>query len=1236
MSIVPCSDEVDFDTLIKELSKELERRIVPKTFVFEVSCFTTNKNGELIIGTCEGSVHSIDPETLEDSCLGTRVHQRSVSQVLAIQNSNEMFTAGEDSLILYWRDKQIIDRYEAVSPIVHLYWDSSYLWIADLTDKITAVQFIENEELKPTKEFNLMKCNTKLCQISLYKGKKTILFYSGRTINFRYISENQEIMTINTEEVSALFFETKENLIIYAEKGLEAKVSNLRTEETVVLPESGGNWNFINTFEPNVIIMGGFGFNQEACCCKFWDLVSMTSIFVIKFNSDPLIYINCPDNQYFFLCTSNQDLIRIQKKENTVYQKLDIGEQVVNCFDYESGIIAASAGKVEYYIDDVIIHLYSAESQVQHIALRDNRLALHAGGAIGYIDLKSEGILHTVIEGKNSIEILAFGSSEDELIYVTSDGSGFTLNYYVISTNSVRKAYTLKDQKIYQIESVNGYTIYVTDWMIEFLSPDLTPLIGLSTFSKTNLKFCLNRQKNLLICAGDNEIVDIISLTWSSDPPRVLLEKGISSSFSTESKKRRAGIYIGFYKSISSIALNSDEEYLVVGKDDGIQFWYLKDEVLIWKFKFHAIRNMIIRTYSNLIYFTQDKSIFYIWDPSQERSTSETSENKNFNVKRFINKGIKKILRSKTYVSNFRFSLLGPGTSSLYFLAAIDEISRKKIRPKYNYRVYQWVAFPASVNMMHFFVHIKNQGLIEKAFLDGCPLIRMKDGRSPLSIALKFGNKELIEIVLKKIVEIAEVSPKILSSIEADLSTINTFSPPSLSKVYNLSFPIVTQKGLKNYGNLIDKSGVIIRSSSYMIDESKFLLLKGFDTLEEISIVYRVSAFRMNLALGSSDSLKFMNSLIDCTDNEVFRTQLVKSIILYKWKQVKNYVLMYDTVYVMSSLFILYYVGFSVRFTWFGTISIFILNSLFLAHEFLQLFIGFKSYLKSLWNMIDLARIISCYIFLIVKYKYFYNSEKAEFPEVIDKRFYQMIVIILVLFVLLRGLSFFELFDRTRSMIKVFRDVIKDSLVFLLLLAMTTLAFTCLFMILDDNLLFFDAFTTTYSINFGAFKIESYTRQADSSRFSYTLLACFLFATLINPLLMVNLLVSIFNDTFARLKENLVTEDLKALAELVSEHESLMLWRRWVHEKQFIQICSQENNDESQDEKRARKISHLADKVNLIKDEVKNIDLNAKKDIEWFGKMIADNRNQEIGLIEKIKSEENTLKNFIGRSKTLK
>jgi hypothetical protein len=549
-------------------------------------------------------------------------------------------------------------------------------------------------------------------------------------------------------------------------------------------------------------------------------------------------------------------------------------------------------------------------------------------------------------------------------------------------------------------------------------------------------------------------------------------------------------------------------------------------------------------------------------DPSIAKTLEKTREM--FNIKGVVKAGLQKFIR-RHQDEDFPFILLGPSSSSLYFLAAIEGISHKRIRSRYNYRVYQWVAFPDCINMLHVFVLLKNKALIEKAFEDGCPFIRMTDGRSPLSIALELRNREIIEIVLAKVVEIAENNPKILASIEEDLSNLNNFSPPSLSMVYSLAFPVVSQRGLKNYGNLIDKSGVVITSPSYMIDENKFLMLKG-ETLEEISIVFRVSAFRMNLALGSLESLKFIDSLNNCSDNEVFRTQLVRSIILYKWRQVKKFVLLHDIFYVIISFFTLYYVGYSVSFDWISTIIIFATNSLFLVNEIMQVCIGFKSYMNSLWNFIDLARVLCCYMFLVVKYQFFYGNEKSTFDTETHKKIYQIIVISLVLLFLLRGLSLFELFDRTRSMIKVFRDIIKDSLVFLLVLAMTTSAFTCLFMILDENLNFFDAFTTTYSINFGAFKLENYSSTTDPNRQSFTLLACFLLATLINPLLMVNLLVSIFNDTFARLKDNLVIEDLKALAELLSEHEPMAVWGRAASTRHFIQICSQESVDKMTEE----------------------------------------------------------------------
>jgi len=146
---------------------------------------------------------------------------------------------------------------------------------------------------------------------------------------------------------------------------------------------------------------------------------------------------------------------------------------------------------------------------------------------------------------------------------------------------------------------------------------------------------------------------------------------------------------------------------------------------------------------------------------------------------------------------------------------------------------------------------------------------------------------------------------------------------------------------------------------------------------------------------------------------------------------------------------------------------------------------------------------------------------------------------------------------------------------------------------------------------------------------------CFHLATLINPLLMVNLLVSIMNDTFGRLKNNLEMEDLKALAEVIAEHESVVLWRQSEHVKLFIQMCSQESNDESSTEKRIRKIVQLSDRVRMMKDSMIGMDNSIKAAFDMFGIKIAECRKQETEFLEKIFKEEANFKVFVTRSNSL-
>ncbi|OMJ69657.1 hypothetical protein SteCoe_32550 [Stentor coeruleus] len=168
-------------------------------------------------------------------------------------------------------------------------------------------------------------------------------------------------------------------------------------------------------------------------------------------------------------------------------------------------------------------------------------------------------------------------------------------------------------------------------------------------------------------------------------------------------------------------------------------------------------------------------------------------------------------------------------------------------------------------------------------------------------------------------------------------------------------------------------------------------------------------------------------------------------------------------------------------------------------------------------------------------------------------------------------------------------------------------------MIIDINLDFGASLADAYCLNFGGFNTDNY---------GVFQLIMFHLATLINPLLMLNLLVSIMNETFSRLKENLITEDIKALAELVVEHESVFFWKKNRGHRKFLQSCSPETIEYLRIDKRSKRLEMLGDTVDQLYKSMKQAEKRRKKKIEDFENKISKQRKEEIVLFRTLMNNE--------------
>ncbi|OMJ69857.1 hypothetical protein SteCoe_32313 [Stentor coeruleus] len=1209
------SSAVEIKNYIQQISSELQNRFTEKPVDYVISALDLSASGLfLIAGDYSGSVILFETNSIKGRDMTTinpqvkidTAHVGAVNTVKFFNNTDTNYASGgEDGNFYLWNSGEKVFSYSSTGKIAHLLVESNSVWFANYPNKIINLEISRNRLVKE-RAFTVNTENLRLCKFFTMNKNKKLIYCDEKSINiYNLIRSDMESM-LECGEVIEFCYIISLKSVAFSVKTENIVLWDVETDYRKEFIGSAGEWNVLSILDGDVLISAGK--ICESSYMKFWNIHDYTCIYSFNLESTPLIYCNNEIDESFYLFLECQTLLKVQQKEKLIEKSIKYSDEITDFEIYDGEPFTAIDSKLYYKNTPIDI-----EHIITCCKIKGTDLVLAYDNTVEIIDVRDPENVVPLYNAYNKIFALDFAQKENWLIVVSRDQDFSDIVIFDLAENVEKKEILNIEALVYQASIVRGVLIYSTDneiifYRIEGAKAEFKKEI----FAKFQLKFCVYATEDIIFCAGNNEIIDFISIGNEAEPENIIFH-GISSSFDTKKSKPKFGIE-NLKNRINSIAVNSSGLFLIVSKDDSIQFWNINDEIMIWDYQLLISSPCKIRVSQQSIFLNLQNEIIIIRDPTYIKYYP-TPSIKTYASQSFTQRNYEKVM------------ILGPNRSSLYFLGAISDISNDQTVDNYDSRIYEWVAFPHCLNILHIFSYIQNATLIQKAFANMCPFIRMVNGCSPLTVGLNTNNKEIIEIIVCEIAKTIEKTEensierekmsKMIARIENDLPRVNNASPPSLSKIYDLAFRVIFQTGLKRHGCLINPNGVFLTDSSYLIDQNRFLLDKKQNIYEETNLVYRVSSFRMNFSLGSSEGLQFLESLCNCSDNDAFKTQIVQFIVLYKWEQVKYYIFLHNLLYLLFAISTLYYVAFTVEFSYFWHFFIFVINSFLLVYEWLQMS---KSYLSNLWNILDIFRIIIVYLFLVAKY-YFFYPEKY-FDNLTEKRTYQLILVLVVGLTLLRGLSFFECYQKTRSMIKIFVDIIKDSIPFLLVLSCTTLAFTFIFMIIDINLDFGASLTDAYCINFGGFNTDNY---------GVFQLIIFHLATLINPLLMLNLLVSIMNETFSRLKENLITEDIKALAELVVEHESVIFWKKNRGHKKFLQSCSPETIGYIRIDKRSKRLEMLGETVDQLHNSMKQAEKRWRKKVEDFENKISKQRKEEITLYRTFNKDEADFRNKVSQ-----
>ena len=122
-----------------------------------------------------------------------------------------------------------------------------------------------------------------------------------------------------------------------------------------------------------------------------------------------------------------------------------------------------------------------------------------------------------------------------------------------------------------------------------------------------------------------------------------------------------------------------------------------------------------------------------------------------------------------------------------------------------------------------------------------------------------------------------------------------------------------------------------------------------------------------------------------------------------------------------------------------------------------------------------------------------------------------------------------------------------------------------------------------------------------------------------NPIIMINLLISILGDTYGTVKDEEVTNDAQELISLVLESELLLFWRRNRTDKAYLHVCDVlDPVITSSEDSMIKKMKNLKRKTLAI---MENLDIETKSIISIQQTLVS--RNAGISkLIEKYESKQ--------------
>ena len=281
-------------------------------------------------------------------------------------------------------------------------------------------------------------------------------------------------------------------------------------------------------------------------------------------------------------------------------------------------------------------------------------------------------------------------------------------------------------------------------------------------------------------------------------------------------------------------------------------------------------------------------------------------------------------------------SVFGNGVKYDY-ISYLNKTIDTKGKVAQNLAMDDWIIMHYKINLLHIYAYYGMFEHLKSSIENRFSMINSINNETPLTIALYRKSYEITEYLIDQLCDAAATNKYIMSSIEDSLALLNIFGSSNLNKLYDTALRVSDDSSLPRFCTGNYDFPTYCLSDSFSINPINFIAVEDRSNEGEM-IVFKESLVKYNFSPGSKWSIEFLTTIIDCPNQEIFRTKFIQSLLIHKWEKLRGYM------YLQALVFLIYMAALCTQILTGSTnifliLGIFIINLVLLVFEVFQMFV---------------------------------------------------------------------------------------------------------------------------------------------------------------------------------------------------------------------------------------------------------------------------------------------------------